>query len=360
MEPYAFDPELAHASTLPASWYWEPEVLSREERCVFGRTWQWVGLAGQVANPGEYLTATVGREPVLVARGEDGCLRAFSNVCRHRAGAVALGCGTRKKFQCQYHGWLYDLDGKLLKTPEFEGVEQFEIETTRLPAFRAEAWGPFVFVCLDATAPPLSEWLGSIPQEVAHLPLTRMKHVRTHDYSIACNWKVYVDNYLEGYHIPVAHPGLFKLVDYAAYRTEVRRFHSKQLAPTRSQTEGSLYHRNLPEGVAPEALYYWVFPNLMLNCYPDNLQINVILPDGPEKCITRFVWLQLDPERPEAAQELAENFAFSDEVQREDILLCETVQKGLRSDHYHQGRYSVTREDGLHHFHGLMAEFLRN
>lgn len=354
MEPYIFNPDPARATTLPASWYWDPEVLEKEERAVFGRAWQWAGLAEQVAHSGDYFTARVGREPVLIVRGEDGALRAFSNVCRHRAGGVAVGCGNRKKFQCQYHGWLYDLEGGLLKAPEFEGVEDFRIDAIRLPEFRAETWGPFVFVCLDATAPSLSAWLGQIPAEVSHLPLAAMRHVRTHDYSIACNWKVYVDNYLEGYHVPVAHPGLFKLVDYPAYRTEIRRHHSRQIVPTRA--EGTLYHRNLPRGSAPEALYYWVFPNLMLNCYPDNLQINVILPDGPERCVTRFVWLQLDPARPEAAAELAENFAFSDEVQGEDILLCETVQQGLRSDHYRQGRYSVARETGVHHFHGLLAK----
>ena len=356
MEPYAFEPELARASTLPASWYFDPEVHRADLRRIFGRTWQFVGHAEQLAKPGDYLTAQVGEEPVLVVRGEDGVLRAFSNVCRHRAGAVALGCGHRKKFQCQYHGWLYDLEGRLLKAPGFDGVEGFDLTTCRQPAFRVGTWGAWVFVNLAPEGPSLAEWLGSIPSETASRGLERMRPFRTHDFPVACNWKVYVDNYLEGYHIPVAHPGLFRQIDYRGYRTVTARWHSQQFAPI--QGESPLYERGLAEGQAPEALYYWVYPNLMLNVYPDHVQVNVILPDGPERCITRFLWFYPDPEAQGLEARWRENFAFSEEVQAEDILLCETVQGHLHSAHYRQGRFSPQRENGVHHFHGLVAESL--
>lgn len=358
MSDYAFDPHLAAAHTPPSDWYLDPERLRLEERRIFARTWQVVGREEALAQPGDYLTASVAGEPLVVARGDDGRLRAFSNVCRHRAGPVAVGCGRRHTLQCRYHGWTYALDGRLLATPEFEGVTGFAREAQSLPAARVESWAGFVFVNLDPQAPALGDVLGGIPAETAALPLERMRLYKTHDYELACNWKVYVDNYLEGYHIPTVHPGLFAQLDYNAYRVETARFHSKQYAPLRTGAQDSLYHRHLPEGEQPLALYYWLFPNLMLNIYPDNVQINVILPLGPERTLTRFEWYVLDPQRPGLGEEFARSFAFSDEVQQEDIAVCEAVQRGLRSRMYTSGRYSVRRENGLHHFHGLLAEFL--
>ncbi len=179
------------------------------------------------------------------------------------------------------------------------------------------------------------------------------------DYEVACNWKVYVDNYLEGYHIPIVHPELFKEIDYRAYSVETEAYHSKQHAPIRSKSEESLYRRGLPEDKEPEALYYWVFPNLMLNLYPDNLQTNIILPLGPEKTLTRFEWYVLEPNSPGVAEEFARSFAFSDQVQQEDIAICESVHRGLRSRTYDRGRYSVLRENGVHHFHELLTRALR-
>lgn len=179
------------------------------------------------------------------------------------------------------------------------------------------------------------------------------------DYELACNWKVYVDNYLEGYHIPSVHPGLHAQLDYAAYRVETARWHSKQHAPLRASAASSLYHRGLAPDSQPLALYYWLFPNLMLNVYPDNLQVNLILPLGHERTLTRFYWYLLDRQRPGLAEEFAANLAFSDEVQQEDVAICEAVQRGLRSRSYASGRYSVKRENGVHQFHGLWAEAMR-
>jgi choline monooxygenase len=239
-------------------------------------------------------------------------------------------------------------------------VRCFEKSAETLPQVRVETWGPFLFVCLDASVPGLAEVLGSIPGETSHLPLEHMSLFKKVDYEVACNWKVYVDNYLEGYHIPIVHPELFKELDYRAYRVETASYHSKQHAPIRSHSEDSLYRRNLPEGKQPEALYYWVFPNLMLNLYPDNLQTNIIVPLGPEKTLTRFEWYVLEPNSPGVAEEFARSFAFSDQVQQEDIGICESVQRGLRSRTFDHGRYSVLRENGVHHFHGLLTKALGN
>lgn len=360
LERYEFDSDLARAATLPSSWYLEPEMLAREKEKIFASTWQLVGHADQVREPGDYFTCTVAEEPLVVARGTDGVLRAFSNVCRHRAGPVARGGGSRKSLQCAYHGWTYGMDGALLTTPEFDGVQCFEKKDVRLPEVRVATWAAFVFVNLNPQGPELTAVLGDIPAQTSHLPLDHMRLYKKIDYEVACNWKVYVDNYLEGYHIPLVHPGLFRELDYAAYRVETADLYSKQHAPIRRRaSEDSLYRRNLPEGQEPEALYYWVFPNLMLNLYPDNLQTNVILPLGHERTLTRFEWFVSDAHRPGLEEEFARSLEFSDEVQQEDIMICEAVQRGLRSRTYHQGRYSVARENGLHHFHGLLSRFLR-
>lgn len=354
---FVYDKNIAYAHTIPADWYTDPAVLAEEKEKIFARTWQLVGRLEQLQRPGDHFTCSVVDEPLVITRDTAGKIHAFYNVCRHRAGAVANGPGHRKTLQCSYHGWTYGLDGKLMNTPEFDGVECFSKEEFGLRPVRVDTWGPFIFVCLDETTPDLHEVLGKIIPETVHMQVEQMGFYKRVDYEIECNWKVYVDNYLEGYHIPVAHPGLFKEIDYNQYMVETERYYSKQHAPIRTK-EDSLYRRNLEKDADAQALYYWIFPNLMLNVYPDNLQINIILPLGPERTVTIFEWYLRDMNRPNVAEEFAKNFAFSDLVQREDIELCETVQRRLRSRSYQTGRFSVERENGVHHFHGLICEHM--
>jgi choline monooxygenase len=347
---FIFDPDLASAETLPSRCYTDATLLSLEQARVFGRSWQWVGSLDELPGPGGRLHASIGGEPVVVVRDGEGHPRCFSSVCRHRAGRVG---GEGKTLKCSYHGWTYDLEGRLLGAPEFEGVKGFDRAACRLPEFRAEAWGPWIFVNLDPAAPSLAEILGEMLPETAHWPLDRLRPVKALDYDLACDWKVYVDNYLEGYHIPVAHPELFRQVDYSAYRVETRAWHSRQHAPVKGA--GTLYHRDLLEGAEPEALYYWLFPNLMVNVYPDHVQLNFIQPLGPGRCRTRFAWFVEEGR----ILDLEANLAFSDLVQQEDITLCEAVQQGLSSRTYDRGRYSAKRENGVHHFHQLWVEKMK-
>ena len=350
MPPIDIDERLARAATLPSNVYFGDETLAREYERVFGRTWQPVGREEDVAEAGGYFTAAVAGEPLLVARADDGVLRAFSNVCRHRAGPVAGGSGSCRAFRCGYHGWSYGLDGRLLATPEFDGVEGFRREDVALPAFRAETWMGLVFVSLDPAAPPLTATLDDLADLPRRRPLSGMRRAHRREWIVECNWKVYVDNYLEGYHIPIVHPGLFRELDYARYATETKRLYSIQHAPVRKSAPGRL--RN---GEGDEAEYYWLFPNLMLNVYPDNFSTNVILPLGPERTVTIFEWFFRDPDAHATRRAIEETVAFSDEIQREDIAICEAVQRGLRSRTYDRGRYSVKRENGVHHFHRLYA-----
>jgi choline monooxygenase len=353
-DKFQWEPDLARAGTIPSAWYTDGAMLEAERRTVFGRCWQPVGLAGSVAAAGSYLAGEIAGEPILVTRSVDGVLRAFSNVCRHRGSELCSGEGTGAIIRCPYHGWTYQLDGRLHGAPEFEGVENWDRARVRLPEFRAERWGPYIFVNMDAGAPALAEVMGAIPEEVAGIgcPINQLRHVYRRDYVIECNWKVYVDNYLEGYHLPAAHPSLFRELDYAQYRVETFAHYSSQIAPIRAADGGESRRYEFGDS-SNSALYYWIFPNTMLNVYPDNLSTNIIVPLGPEKTLTIFEWFGYGD-----AGVAKETIDFSDEIQQEDIRICESVQRGLRSRFYDRGRFSVKRENGVHHFHGLLSAHL--
>ena len=365
-----FDRNLESAWTLPSRLYTDPAVLELEKEKIFLRTWQLAGTtreacgeaggaARTLADPETYHCADVAGEPVVVCRDAGGTLRAFSNVCRHRAGPIAEGAGCRKTLQCGYHGWTYTLDGRLIGTPDVEGMEFFDRSTMGMVPLGLEEWEQFVFVNFDREAAPLAEFLEDIPERAGRFAVGEFEFAERRDYLVECNWKVYVDNYLEGYHIPIAHPGLMREIDYAGYRVEPRRYSSRQIAPVRPK-EGAEAAGERVYG-APgqeEALYYWVFPNLMLNLYPENLQVNVIVPLTHEKTLTRFEWYYPDANSAAARERMHRAVEFSHQVQKEDIHLCEAVQRGLRSATYDRGRYSVKRENGVHHFHSLLAEFL--
>ena len=353
LNDYQFQPDLSAASTLPARWYTDPAFLPLERERIFARAWQPAGHAARVARPGTFFACDLSGEPVLVTRAPDGQLRAMSNVCRHRGSELCTGHGASTVIRCPYHGWTYTLDGALHGAPEFEGVADWDRTRVRLPQFRAETWGPYVFVCQDPAAPPLAEVLGDIPAETAAIgcPVADLEFAARRDYIIECNWKVYVDNYLEGYHLPAAHPSLFRELDYARYRVDTFPYYSSQVAPIKSRSTEPRRYAYADD--SRSALYYWIFPNTMLNIYPDNLSINIIVPLAPERTLTIFEWFGYNGAGVEPA-----TIEFSDQIQQEDIRICESVQRGLRSRHYDRGRFSVRRENGVHHFHGLVAAFL--
>src|SRR5690349_21590053 len=363
------------AQTLASRFYTDPAVLEIEKTRIFQRTWQLVGTLHQacgevngikrtISDPESFFTADVVGEPVIIVRDKQGELRSFSNVCRHRAGPIALGSGCKNVLRCQYHGWTYTLDGRLIGTPDVEGVEFFDRSTMGMVPLRVEVWEDFIFVSLhlnpdDGPVESLAAYLGKIPEQARGFQFAGLQLAERRDYVINCNWKVYVDNYLEGYHIPIAHPGLMREIDYAQYRTETFRYYSQQFAPIRAMKKDDNGERTYARGTGlQEALYFWIFPNLMLNIYPDNVSTNLIVPLSHEKTLTIFEWFVHDAESNEARKRIEKAVEFSDQVQQEDIGLCESVQRGLRSATYDRGRYSVKRENGVHHFHLLLREFL--
>jgi choline monooxygenase len=347
---YQFDARLAFARTLPSSYYFDPATLDDENRNIFARSWQLAGRAEQVREPGQFFTTTIANEPLLIVRGSDGELRALSNVCRHRAGPVAKGEGKRPVLQCGYHGWTYGLDGSLLQTPEMAGIECFDRADFSLPQFRAEIWNRLIFVNLDRESAPLPDFLGDLVGRLVSRNYDGYQLAARKEWSLDCNWKVYVDNYLEGYHIPIVHPGLFRELDYPNYRTETRATYSIQHAPLKRPD------RIRVNDPSEDVDYFWIWPNLMLNVYPDNFSTNLIVPLGPTRTLTLFDWYFRDPDADGVRERIDETIAFSDEIQLEDIDICEAVHRGLRSSTYDNGRYSPSRENGVHHFHGLYAE----
>jgi len=351
------DRDISRASTLPAPLYFDSAKFEEEKTKVFGATWQLVGHIHQAALPGDYFTFDLLGEPLLIARGEDRVLRCFHNVCRHRAGNPAIGCGNRKLFRCNYHGWTYRLDGTLLVTPEFDGVEDFDPADFGLVPVRLEEWFNLIFVNFDEEAEPLQQSLGELTAQVARFDVSPLKFSERRTYEMNCNWKTYIDNYLEGYHVPSVHPALNREIDYNAYTVEPYQQYVRQWTPIKGAQTGDESPRQYPKrGEDLTADYFWVFPNWMLNCYPDNISINIILPLAPERTLAIFEWYVREKDLGSEAARKA--LAFSDEIQIEDMKMCEIVQKNLHSRSYHSGRYSVKQEKGVHAFHQMYRELM--
>ncbi len=343
---------LERAETIPSAWYTDPRFHALDRACVFGTTWQHVGDVQQLARPGDHLLADVAGEPVIVVRGTEGELRAFFNVCRHRGGPLALKDGNADMLICRYHGWTYRLDGMLRGVPHFNQVELFDKQDYGLVPVRLAVWEGLVFVNLGADPRPIETCFAGISERVAPTRLAGLRFARRLDYEVRCNWKVYVDNYLEGYHVPYVHPELHQLYDYEGYVTEVHDRYSVQVGPLTGE-------RNVYTGGGGEALYYQIFPNLMLNVVPGRLQSNVVIPLAADRCKVIFRYYYDDVLSPAARERIEADIAFSDKVQQEDAEICERVQKGLGSRAYDKGRFSVRFEEGVYHFQTLLKAAYR-
>jgi choline monooxygenase len=348
---------LAEASTIPAPWYVSAAMAEAERRHVFGATWQVVGRVDQVARPGDYFTVELAGEPLVIVRDAGGMLRAFYNVCRHHAAAVATeACGQAQSFRCPYHGWNYGLDGTLKGMPEFAGVCNFRREENGLVPVAVSVWEPFVFVNLEPRPEPLMAFLAEMAGQIEPLPISALRFHSRREYTLKCNWKVYVDNYLDGgYHVPHLHKGLNSVLDYAHYTIENGEHFCLQSSPMVASEE----HADVTATrQGDRARYYWLYPNFMLNIYDGVMDTNLVLPMGVDRCkvIFDFYFEDVSAEREE--HNLA-SIATSDVVQDEDVAICEAVQRGLGSRAYGAGRLSVRREAGEHLFHRLLARSLK-
>jgi choline monooxygenase len=350
---------LAEASTIPAPWYVDPRIADLERQTVFSRTWQAIGRVDHVEKPGQFMTATVAGEPLVAVRGNDGVLRAFYNVCRHHAAAVVTEpCGQASLLHCPYHGWNYGLDGTLKGMPEFDGVRNFERKDNGLIPVKVSTWEKFVFANLDQNAAPLPEFLGGLMKRVAPLSLTKLHHFATKSYDIHCNWKVFVDNYLDGgYHVPHLHKGLNSVLDYKQYTIENEDRYCLQSSPMVSADNNA----DAATGTTrrgDRAWYFWLHPNFMFNCYEGYLDTNLVIPIDVDHCRVIFDFYFSDIS--ESARPYNEqSVAVGNRVQDEDLGICEAVQRGLKSRAYGAGRLSARREAGEHLFHRLLAADLK-
>ena len=350
MQTHLAPQPLDTATALPARFYVDAAMQASDRSHVFDRAWQLVAHVSQLRNVGDHAIADLAGLPVIAVRGGDGRTRVMHNVCRHRAGPIAQCDGlAAKSLRCRYHGWTYTLEGQLRSAPEMQGTRDFDVADIQLPQLAVKVWQGLVFAAVDAaSAPDFDAFVTGIDARLGdNRGLADYAGHHRASYDIACNWKVYVDNYLEGYHVPHVHPGLNRLLDYRSYRTELTPWHSLQWSPLES--DASLYGNG-------DALYYWLWPNTMLNILPGRLQTNTVIPLGVDRCRVLFDSYYADT--GDAGKRDAD-LAFSDEVQHEDLGICEDVQRGFASGSYVPGRLNPLRESGVHHFHELLRSAYR-
>jgi choline monooxygenase len=345
---------LAEAWTIPAPWYIDPRILDLERRTVFARSWQLAGRAEQVREPGQYVTCDLGGAPILIVRGEDQLLRGFFNVCRHHAAAVMTEPeGRARSLRCPYHGWTYSLAGELKGTPDFTGACNFNRAESGLVPLETAAWEGWVFVKLERGGPSLGEFLGAgLERRIGALGLDKLHWMERRHYTLECNWKVFVDNYLDGgYHVPSLHKGLASVLDYSAYSIEnSERFclQSSPVVSSGSEPETGAVRRG------DRALYYWIYPNFMINWYEGMMDTNLVIPRTVDRTEVIFDFYFTDASDEAREQNLA-SIAVGQRIQDEDVAVCRSVQRGLASGAYTAGRLSPRREAGEHLFHRLLA-----
>ena len=357
---YAVDPDITVASTLDAAFYRDPAVFAIARERIFARCWQWIGDLGDVAEPRSLspralLPGTLD-EPLLLARDAGGALRCLSNVCTHRGNLLVREArASATDIRCCYHSRRFDLSGRMIFMPEFGEARNFPSAADNLAAVPFSIWRNHGFAAIDPIA-PLDAFMGEVAARVSALSVERFvaDPKASREYIVRAHWALYVENYLEGFHIPFVHPGLDQAVDCATYSEELFRYATLQVALAKdddaafdSSMLGSRQHGRIA------ALYAWIFPNLMLNFYPWGLSLNRVVPEAIDRTRVEFrayVWDESKRDRGAGA-------ALHD-VEMEDEAVVEAVQRGVRSRFYRGGRYSPTRERGTHHFHRLLCEFM--
>jgi choline monooxygenase len=358
MENYYINPDITKAETLPGSFYKSQDVFDKLRENVFAKSWQWIGDKNMVP-----LSETVYpfmlldnflAEPLLLTRDKHDTIKCLSNVCTHRGNIVIHNPGKAKRLVCGYHGRSFALDGTFRAMPEFEDAKDFPRTCEHLKAFLLQEWGPFLFVGLQPGF-DFSTVLETMNQRVSFLPLNEFKLNTdlSKDYVVNCHWALYCDNYLEGFHIPFVHEDLNKALDYGSYTSVIYEHLNLQIGYSNSGEEVfDLPEGHIDYGKNVAAYYYWVFPNMMFNFYPWGLSINIVKPINLHKTKVSFISYSYDETKLHSAGMLL------DKVEREDETVVEGVHKGLQSKYYTKGRFSPSREQGVHHFHSLLAKYI--
>ena len=354
-----FDPTLPIEKSWmpPSSWYTQTSFLEIERQAVFLKSWQPAARTDQLASPGDYVSGSLFGNPWVAVRNENGEIRAFHNVCRHKGREVVRDCGHTQELVCGYHAWKYGLDGGLKSAPKIAGIQDFDKDDMRLTPLRCEVWGPWLFVNADPAAVPLAAGLKELDVRLNRSGWNNLKFYAAKTWRVECNWKVYADNYLDGgYHIPHMHPTLDAQIDMERYKTELFDRYSIQSAPP-NPTVDSRIGFDAHERIGDGAIYAWLFPNFTINRYGPCMDSNYIVPRGTHACDVVYEFYFAGHE--EGAEEFVkESIAQADLTQQEDIDICESVQRGLASSAYDRGRYAPRVETGEHHFHCLLYQAL--
>ena len=356
---FDIDPDIRKAQTPPASFYTDPQIFDALKRNAFARSWQLIADADVVKAPGHvhpcpFLQSAL-EEPLLLTRDYQDRIHCLANVCTHRGNLVCEGSGTERQLRCRYHGRRFELDGRFVSMPEFDGVTDFPSPADDLPSVPLASWSRFLFASLDPLAgldeffKPMNDRLGWLPVEQFQLDTSRGC-----EYVFRANWALYIDNYLEGFHIPYIHAALNEQLDYENYLTELLPWGVLQLGTADASADAFDLPKSSPDfGKRIGAYYYWFFPNLMFNFYPWGLSINIVRPAAVEMTRVTFISYVWKSDRLDRGAGAA-----LDRVEREDEAIVEATHRGLRSGFYTRGRYSPTRETGPHHFHRLCLHAL--
>jgi choline monooxygenase len=351
--------DVRSASTLDADFYRSEAAFDEARERIFARSWQWIGALDDVAAPGRVsprcLLPAGLDEPLLLSRDEAGTLRCLSNVCTHRGNLLVHEAGCLDQIRCGYHSRRFDLDGRMRFMPEFQQALDFPSPSDDLPQVPFADFHGHGFASVRPAA-PFADFLAEVAARVGLLPIASYRHdpARDRSFEFEAHWALYVENYLEGLHIPFLHAGLMEALDFGQYRYELGRYANLQFARAKPGEPAFDLPAGSPDrGEAVAAYYWWVFPNLMLNFYPWGLSLNQVQPLSPTR--TRVVFRSFVGDASKLAGGAGGDL---DRVEMEDEAVVVQVQRGVRSRFYRGGRYSPTRELGVHHFHRLIGEFL--
>lgn len=356
-----WNPDPARSLSLRAEAYIDPRWHDFERETIFARTWQWVCHEEKLRTPGAYLAVEIAGRPIAIVRDREGVLRAFYNVCKHRAHELLRGEGTTSRIMCPYHAWTYDLTGQLRRAPHTERLEAFDTADICLDAVLVEAFCGFVYVNLDPDAAPLAEQSGTLGDEIREWApdVSRLTHAHRLTYDIRSNWKNVIDNFLECYHCPTAHKDFCTLVDMDTYKVTTHGIWSSHMADA-GKSANTAY--SVEGATVTTHAVWWLWPNTCLMRYPGrgNFLVLHVIPVGPERTLETydFFFETADPVPGEV-----EAIRYIDEVlQVEDIGLVESVQRGMNTPAFRQGRIvhdpggSGKSEHAVHHFHGLVLD----
>ncbi len=353
---FHIDPDISKAKTLHTDFYTDPVLFQKSREKIFADSWQYIGDRTLVPQYGSCYPFTLLEnfldEPVLLTKDAAGQLYCMSNVCTHRGTILVKEPCNAVHLRCRYHGRQFGLDGSFLSMPEFKEVKNFPTKEDNLKRLPLYEWGPWLFTSLNLKIKS-KKYFKAMQDRLAWLPLDEFayKPDRSSEFTVKAHWALYCENYLEGFHIPFVHAGLNAVIDFGKYTTELFEYSNLQLALAKSNEETfDLPHSSPDYGKKVAAYYFFVFPNLMFNFYPWGASINLVQPvsaDCTRVSFYTYVWKEALYNKGAGSQ--------LDMVEMEDEEVVEAVQKGVRSRFYSYGRYSVTREQGLHHFHRLIS-----